>query len=99
MSSADQQQPTDHRSTDQWMAAAACRGASPADFFTPLTAELRATRRRRERRAKAVCALCVVRERCLEYALRRNERHGIWGGLTWPERQRLLGVDRPAEDR
>lgn len=31
-------------------------------------------------RAKAICAGCPVRERCLEQALERREPWGVWGG-------------------
>jgi len=39
--------------------------------------------------AKAICAECPVRMLCLEYALEESEVFGIWGGLTYPERNRL----------
>jgi WhiB family redox-sensing transcriptional regulator len=39
-----------------------------------------------------VCRQCPVRTKCLDQALRRDERWGIWGGC-WPhERQALKGV-------
>lgn len=46
--------------------------------------------------AKAVCALCDVRDACLDYALTYEAgvdymRHGVWGGLTAGERERLAG--------
>jgi hypothetical protein len=31
-------------------------------------------------RARAICALCTVRERCLGRALERQEPWGVWGG-------------------
>lgn len=31
-----------------------------------------------------------MRRDCLLYALLMNERWGVWGGLTHPERQRAL---------
>ena len=34
------------------------------------------------RRAKQICGRCGVRAGCLADALRRDERHGVWGGLT-----------------
>jgi len=40
--------------------------------------------------AKAICATCMVQFDCLQTALDNGERHGIWGGMTWPERRRLL---------
>ena len=32
---------------------------------------------------------CVVREDCLEFALRNGEKFGIWGGLSERERRRI----------
>lgn len=40
--------------------------------------------------AKAICGACKVRERCLEFALDRRERDGVWGGATEKERRRML---------
>lgn len=39
--------------------------------------------------AKAVCRDCPVRAACLDYALARDEPHGVWGGMSVNERQRL----------
>jgi WhiB family transcriptional regulator, redox-sensing transcriptional regulator len=39
--------------------------------------------------AKRVCAGCVVREECLEFALATNQDAGVWGGLTEDERRTL----------
>lgn len=39
--------------------------------------------------AKQVCQACPVRTECLEYALERSIRFGVWGGLTERERRRL----------
>ena len=44
--------------------------------------------------AKALCAVCPVREECLEHALRENERYGVWGGLSEVDRAKLRGVTR-----
>lgn len=40
--------------------------------------------------AKQVCALCEVREKCLEVALTRPEPFGVWGGMSENERRKLL---------
>ena len=40
-------------------------------------------------RAKAICRPCPHRERCLATALELGEVHGVWGGLSAPERQEL----------
>ena len=41
------------------------------------------------REAKAVCRSCEVSRPCLEYALERDERFGIYGGVSERERRRL----------
>ena len=41
------------------------------------------------REAKRICSTCEVRRECLEFALENDERFGIWGGLSEPERRRL----------
>ena len=40
-------------------------------------------------RAKAICERCPVRQHCLEWALEANEQHGVWGGTTPLERQKM----------
>lgn len=39
--------------------------------------------------AKDVCAECLVRAECLEYALDVGERFGVWGGASERDRRRL----------
>ena len=41
------------------------------------------------RPAKRVCAGCEVRAECLQEALDRGERFGVWGGLSERERRAL----------
>ena len=65
-----------------WRQHAACRGVEP-DIFYPATDEEAEV-------AKAVCAVCPVRQPCLEYALSSRERDGVWGGATEKERRRIL---------
>lgn len=38
--------------------------------------------------AKRLCARCYFKSACAEWAI-HHERHGIWGGLTPRERQRI----------
>lgn len=73
-----------------WQWRAACRGQDTELFFPPSHLESRQEKRARERRAKAICAICPVRLECLQYALRINEQHGVWGGLNEQERRALL---------
>jgi len=69
-----------------WTRHAACARSDPALFF-PETGESPVE-------ARAICARCPVRDNCLEYALARNERHGVWGGTTPHERYRLSAARR-----
>ena len=73
-----------------WQLEAACRGADATLFFAPNYFEKREEKDAREAKAKILCAVCPVREPCLEYALRTRDPHGIWGGLNELERRRLL---------
>lgn len=43
--------------------------------------------------ALCVCAECPVRLNCLNYALRNEERFGVWGGVDF---SRLSGNERSA---
>jgi WhiB family redox-sensing transcriptional regulator len=78
------------RTDDAWQVKAACRGPQATVFFPPSTFERKDEKQDRERRAKAICATCPVRQPCLDYALRIRDPHGIWGGLSESERKRLL---------
>ena len=69
-----------------WHDDAACREEDPELFFPigssgPAVVQLQ--------RAKAVCAGCVVRSRCLEWAISAGVEHGVWGGLGEDERRAL----------
>jgi WhiB family redox-sensing transcriptional regulator len=90
-----------------WMDLAACRGmVTSADediFFAPELDELDGNRgaatrlaATRERHALAVCSRCPVQVECLMYAVATGQQHGVWGGRTQQELQRLLAnTDRP----
>ena len=42
-----------------------------------------------EAAAKAICAGCDRTAECLDEALTRNDKFGVWGGLTAEERRAL----------
>jgi WhiB family transcriptional regulator, redox-sensing transcriptional regulator len=67
-----------------WMSRGACRQADPELFF-PIAIVKSAAARQAEA-AKAVCAACAVRAKCLSYAL-ETMPEGIWGGTTLEERR------------
>ena len=61
-----------------------------ADDWYPVSAPAEAARREAAR-AIAVCAVCRVREECLELGLRNWAvgQHGVWGGTVGAEREEL----------
>ncbi len=64
-----------------WQDFSNCLGVDPDLFFPERGASTR--------EAKEVCKGCVVREVCLEAALVKGEKFGIWGGLSERERRRI----------
>jgi len=64
-----------------WHDQALCAETDPEAFFPEKGGSTR--------EAKKVCVRCDVRVECLEYALAKDERFGIWGGLSERERRRL----------
>jgi len=67
-----------------WRNRGACRGLSTAVFYPDSDRDEEAGE------AKAVCAMCTVRQHCLDYALDNREHEGVWGGATERERRRIL---------
>ena len=79
-----------HRIEGAWPRRAACRGPDARLFYPPAAAEPRPAREAREHQAKAICAVCPVREPCLTFALDTREPHGILGGMSEAEREAIL---------
>jgi WhiB family redox-sensing transcriptional regulator len=69
-----------------WRLAAACRRADTELFFPVGTTGPAA---RQVARAKAICAACLVRTPCLDWAMKHYQHHGIWGGTAEQERRAL----------
>lgn len=72
-----------------WMSEGLCRQGNPDIWMSTKQAD--------QRRAASICMDCKQRITCLEYAMRRKEPHGVWGGFTERQRRRLalgLPVDR-----
>jgi WhiB family transcriptional regulator, redox-sensing transcriptional regulator len=76
---------------DDWRERAACRDEDPELFFP--VSEMGPSARQVDQ-AKAVCARCPVRARCLTYALENGLDHGIYGGTTETERRLLRRRER-----
>lgn len=66
-----------------WTKHANCADQPPEWFFPERGA------RHEYAKAIKVCKECAVRAECLAYALERNEQHGMWGGKTPEERQKM----------
>ncbi len=64
-----------------WQTQALCAQTDPEAFFPEKGGSTRD--------AKKVCGSCAVRAECLAYALKNDERFGIWGGMSERERRRL----------
>jgi WhiB family redox-sensing transcriptional regulator len=64
-----------------WQERALCAQTDPEAFFPEKGGSTR--------EAKKVCRGCEVRAECLEFALEKDERFGIWGGMSERERRRL----------
>jgi WhiB family transcriptional regulator, redox-sensing transcriptional regulator len=78
--------PPSDASPTSWEHQAACK-TSHAVFYPPAQRESDDRQLFREAQAKRVCAKCPVCAECLAYAVRIDERLGIWGGLTATERR------------
>ena len=66
---------------DSWTERAACAGTDTEAFYPEKKGD--------GRKAKAVCDTCEVVAECLQDAVNRDERYGIWGGLTEQQRAPL----------
>jgi WhiB family redox-sensing transcriptional regulator len=69
------------REPEYWEEAALCAQVDPEIFFPEKGGTTRP--------AKRICLSCEVRQDCLESALKRDERFGIWGGYSERERRRM----------
>lgn len=67
---------------ERWMERAACADM-PCDMFFPSDGAGVV-------RAQRVCAKCPVIVQCLEYALKNQVDHGVWGGCSERKRRRIL---------
>lgn len=66
---------------DEWKKRAVCAQTDPEAFFPEKGGSTK--------EAKRVCQGCEVTAECLKYALKNDERFGVWGGLSERERRQL----------
>lgn len=64
-----------------WMVDALCAQVDAEIFFPEKGGS--------SREPVSVCRNCSVAAECLDYALTRNERFGVWGGVTERKRRDL----------
>lgn len=74
---------------EKWREDAICSSTDPEAFYPD--------KGNSSKDAKTICGLCPVQPDCLDYALSRDERFGVWGGLSERER-RSLKRQRRAQD-
>ena len=68
-----------------------CAAPDAANVFTVAADDPSAVRT-----AKSICAGCPWIEPCAEWAISRNERWSVWGGLTYYERRKIRNERRKA---
>lgn len=73
---------------DDWRDQSACRDADPETFF-PAPSDTAGI-------AEALnhCAVCPVKQRCLQYAISTRQEYGVWGGLSENEVRERIGLAR-----
>lgn len=77
---------------EDWRQLGSCTKTNPEIFF-PEVGEKSAI-------AKSICQrTCTVLEECLKYALDKDEKFGIWGGMSTRERKRLKREQLEAAER
>lgn len=76
--------------SEPWMVDAVCAQVDPELWFPPKSGT--------SQPAKRICngfkgsPACPVRDECLTFALRHDERFGVWGGMSERERNRVKPV-------
>lgn len=82
---------------EDWRSESACKTSDP-DIFFPEDIVSDEQRQEVTAQAKAKCGGCNVRLMCLDFALRNDERTGIFGGLDSEERKSLVADYTPVRD-
>jgi WhiB family redox-sensing transcriptional regulator len=72
---------------ESWRDNAACKGVDVEVFFLSRDEPSKAAERMKA--ARAYCDVCVVQQRCLNYAINNSIRDGIYGGMTPKQRWSL----------
>jgi len=79
----------------EWQHRAACRGEEASVFFHD-DDEREPAKSYRTRAALKICAVCPVKQQCLDHAVSVPEVYGIWGGKSQDEIRALIKVESKA---
>lgn len=79
----------------EWQHKAACRGEESSVFFYDEN-EREPAKSYRVRAALQICAVCPVKQQCLDHALSVPEVYGIWGGKSQEEIRALVKANPEA---
>jgi WhiB family redox-sensing transcriptional regulator len=77
--------------TEDWRRHANCRTHNPELFFPVGTTGPAA---HQTERAKSICFACPVMTECREWAIRKGEDSGVWGGMDEHERRAMKRRNR-----
>lgn len=66
---------------ESWRNKAVCRTTKTINWFDEDKHQIKM--------AKEACRKCPVADQCLEFAVRNQERFGVWGGFTPRERNKI----------
>lgn len=69
--------PTD----EKWRDRAKCKGFDVNEFFPPVGVNIH--------HLKEFCSDCPVAYECVEYAVKYNLDHGVWGGTSMTDRRAI----------
>jgi WhiB family transcriptional regulator, redox-sensing transcriptional regulator len=69
-----------------WQRLGACHDGVSWIHFYSVDGERPHEKAEREATAKALCAGCPVAAECLDHAMSRSDKFGIWGGMSEDER-------------
>lgn len=72
-----------------WRDEASCKEMGNSEFFMTLSNNGKEVLRRLQE-VRNICAGCKVNKECLDFAVRNEIAHGIWGGMTAPERKAMF---------
>ena len=67
----------------EWRDNASCRNLGNREFFGEIPRGSKGSRAKLIASAMRVCNECPVKAQCLNFALKNQERFGVWGGVDF----------------